>query len=262
MTNRIYTVSSTQLIVCLCFLTFCLPLSQAVTLSIGDGSGIPGSTGNQVAVSLENQNDSVGVVQVDVCDVDDYLSCTTCETTERTSNFRCSAYEQKNGCVGVVMLSLTCDFIDEGTGPIFTLYCDISREAPPGECRDLNPENEMVSDMFGNELPVDTSPGNFCFHGCGDIYPPASAPGASDCGDGDVNLVDLITAVNFSLSSETPDDCQRVRADVPTGTPGHGPLPYCSPPDGVINVLDIMVIIDMALDRQDCCSYYYLDQIY
>ena len=41
-----------------------------------------------------------------------------------------------------------------------------------------------------------------------------------------------------------PDDCQAVRADVTTDTP-----PDCDPPDGGIDVADLMVIIDMALNR-------------
>ena len=59
------------------------------------------------------------------------------------------------------------------------------------------------------------------------------------------------------LTAGSPDDCQVMRADVPTGTP-----PNCVPPDGSINILDIMVIIDMALNRQDCCSFYYQGIIY
>jgi len=85
---------------------------------------------------------------------------------------------------------------------------------------------------------------------------------AKDCGDGDVDLVDIITEVNFALGSVIPDDCQFIRGDVPTGTPGYGDPPYFTEPDGVINVLDVMVLIDMALDRQDCCTYYYTGGIY
>jgi hypothetical protein len=94
---------------------------------------------------------------------------------------------------------------------------------------------------------------------CGDIEPGESAPGAGDCGDGDVDIFDILEEVAFALGTKTPDSCQAVRANVPTGTP-----PNCLDPDeeGVIDILDIMVIIDMALHRQDCCSYYYGGMIY
>ena len=48
-----------------------------------------------------------------------------------------------------------------------------------------------------------------------------------------------------------------IRAEVPTGTP-----PQCHDPDGEIDIFDVMVIINLALDSQDCCSYYYKGVIY
>ena len=120
----------------------------------------------------------------------------------------------------------------------------------------------VIADPYGNPLAPSGQVGEVCPFECGDVDPAESAPGAKDCGDGDVDLVDIITEVNFALGSVIPDDCQFLRGDVPTGTPGYGDPPYCTEPDGVINVLDVMVLIDMALDRQDCCSYYYLGQIY
>ena len=93
--------------------------------------------------------------------------------------------------------------------------------------------------------------------GCGDLYPDESYPGAMDCGDGATDIFDILEGVALALGEKTPDACQTERANVPTGTP-----PYCVAPDEAINVLDIMVIIDMALDRPDCCSYYYLGEFY
>lgn len=136
-----------------------------VTLTIGDGSGLPGSSGNPVEVSLENPNDKVNGLQVDICDVDDYLSCTACETAARTSVFSCSIEEQKDGCCRVIIISFASDSIEEGTGPIFTITYDVTGEAPAGECRDLNPEGVKVSDEIGEISPEDviTEPGEFCF---------------------------------------------------------------------------------------------------
>ena len=82
---------------------------------------------------------------------------------------------------------------------------------------------------------------------CGDVWPPETSPGAMDCGDGVVDIYDVMAEVDFAVGTQ-PDACQAERADVPTGTP-----PYCSAPDGFINILDTMVLIDKTLGRIHCC---------
>ncbi len=49
---------------------------------------------------------------------------------------------------------------------------------------------------------------------------PADDPLTSywDCGDRVVDVYDIICEVDFALTMATPDDCQALRADVPTGT--------------------------------------------
>ena len=64
-----------------------------------------------------------------------------------------------------------------------------------------------------------------------------------------INIIDILTEVDFVLTIEVPSACQAPRADVPTGTP-----PDCIVPDGVIDIRDIMVIIDKSLDRENCCD--------
>ena len=87
---------------------------------------------------------------------------------------------------------------------------------------------------------------------CGDVYPPESASGAGNCGDDVVDLLDLVKEVEFALGETLPDSCQALRGDVPTGKP-----PNCTAPDGRINAIDVMVIIDVISNRQNCCEYYY-----
>ncbi len=56
-------------------LLFFSPVSQAqVTLSVGTGSGYRGSDNNVVSVNLSNAADRVRKVQVELCDVDNYMS--------------------------------------------------------------------------------------------------------------------------------------------------------------------------------------------
>ena len=97
-----------------------------------------------------------------------------------------------------------------------------------------------------------------CPYECGDVEPADDPINQGwDCGDSDVDIFDILQEVEFIIHVEDPDVCQAVRADVPTGTP-----PNCDPPDGEIDVADLIVIVDMALGRQDCCSYYYGGVIY
>jgi hypothetical protein len=151
--------------------------------------------------------------------------------------------------------------INPGICSVVKIDYTISEECNSVDCIVLTPENIVIPDPFGNPLAGTGLSGELCPFQCGDVEPGESTTGAQDCGDGDVDLLDIITEVDFALGT-TADDCQAIRADVPTGTPGYGDAPYCKPPDGVINIMDIMVLIDMALDRQDCCTYYYTGGIY
>ena len=147
---------------------FSLALTQSsaeVTLTVGDGSGLPSSTGSPVVVNLDNPSDVIKGIQVDVCDVDDFLSCTTCDTTEHTIDFSCSTNELPNGCCRIVLFSLGDDFIEEGTGPLFTINYDVLAGAPSGNCIELNPEGIEIADETGAPFTDDvvTESGQFCF---------------------------------------------------------------------------------------------------
>jgi len=138
-----------------------------VRIDIGDGSGFKGSINSPVEMSLNNPDDKVSGLQVDICDVDDYLTCNDCETTGRTSGFDCVVMEQGNGCCRLILFCKNpgC-FIEEGMGSIVTVKYGVSAGAPVGECRDLSPEDALVSDYDGWELDVISFPGEFCFFDC------------------------------------------------------------------------------------------------
>ena len=154
----------------LCVLLFYLSLGQAeVTLTVEDGSGFIGSHGlSSVDVSLSNPGDIVKAVQVDICDVDNYLSCTGCEVLGRASDFLCKTNERDNGCCGVLLVTVVDPDGDivEGTGSIFTLTYNVSAGAPEGECRNLDPENVAVTDTVSQPLEVTSVSGEFCFEPC------------------------------------------------------------------------------------------------
>jgi len=246
-------VLSIQFFVVLCFLTLSLSFGYAdVTLTIGDGSGPPGSTDNPVDVSLANPDDKVKGVQVDICDEGDYLNCAGCEAEDtRAAFFSCSTYELANGCCRVILVSDLGLMIDEGAGSILTVHYDVSENAPAA-CTDLNPENVKVSDEVEDPLAVNVSSGTLCFFVCGDIYPDESSPGANDCGDEITDIFDVIEAIDIVLGIGDHSDCQLIRADLPNGMP-----PNCREPNGEIDIFDVLVFIDIVLDREDCCHDYY-----
>ena len=230
---------------------FSIKCGQAcVTLMVGDGKGVPGSSGNPVEVTLDNQNYRVKGIQVDVCDVDNYLVCTACVVTGRTSGFQCTSREGEDGCCAVVLFSNSGALIEKGTGSVLALKYDISAGAPTGNCRALNPQDVVVADEMGSPLAATVVSGIFCFLGCGDVYPDESYPGANDCGDGVTDILDVVEGINMVLGIGAHSACQLRKADLPTGTP-----PDCINPDGIVDIFDILVIIDVVLQKENCCDY-------
>jgi len=217
---------------------------------------------------LDNQ-ELVGGIQFDLCEYDlasdpiDCMECIDCELTERTTMFDCEVVELGNGCCRVLLFCKNpgCA-INPGLCDIVTVVYQafpISEECPGDECIIQMPENIVASDYDGYQLSAVGFPGTVCPIVCGDVCPAGTPPGW-DCGDGVVDIYDIMCEVDFALTDDpmsAPNPCQLPRANVPTGTP-----PDCQDPDDTINILDIMVLIDMALGRQDCCTFYYTGVMY
>jgi hypothetical protein len=119
---------------------------------------------SQVEIHLENTTLAVKTVQMEVCDVDDYLTLSSCVTTDRTAAFLCRAIESSTGCCTISLFSMLPTLtIAEGSGPIVLLNYQVSEEAPSGECRSLDTENSVVTDPSGTPLEAIVSPGEYCF---------------------------------------------------------------------------------------------------
>jgi len=219
-------------------------------------------------VCLDNQKDLVGGLQFDLCEYDpsgtpqDCMECIDCELSERTTLFDCEVLELPDGCCRILLFCKNpgCA-INPGRCTVVTVVYTTYGFSPAcqwADCADQVPEHIIVSDYDGYQLKAAGLTGTVCPFACGDVCPGGDAadPGWN-CGDARVDLYDVMCGVDFALTAASPDECQAVRADVPTGTP-----PACSPPDGSIDILDVMVLIDMALNRQDCCTFYYTGVIY
>ena len=181
---------SISLIICLC-LCLCLSIlasspvqaQQAITLTIGNGSGDQGSSGNPVEVSLSNVNTEVLGIGLDIC-TGDYLTCASCDTTDRTTGLECTSTELGNGCCKVLLRDNTdcdeenmseCEYIAEGEGAIFRLIYSVSIEAPVGECRELSIQDIHLRDKDNNPLfDTESVPGTFC----------VACTNNADCDDG------------------------------------------------------------------------------
>jgi len=219
---------------------------------LGDGGG-------QVTVNMCKPDHAVKAIQVDVVDEGNGLTCTSCAPDPyRALQFICLAAEQENGMCRVTLYTTEPDaLILEGEGSILTIDYTIDETAPAEVCTDLTIENPSVSDEFLKPLCIYPDGGQICFIACGDVYPREYSPDNPVCGDGKVNLFDELEVINFISGIAEPSYCQRMRADVPTGTP-----PYCTPPDGEINNSDYLVIHDKILSKMNCCDYYYFGEIY
>lgn len=134
------------------------------TLTVGHGSGGPGTGGNQITVALSNDV-PVGGMQLEVCDEDDYLVCAgkSCTVLDRASGFLCDNNEQPNGCCRIILVGTAGQGLAEGSGPIFTLDYTVATNAPPGVCRGLDLQEVKIADDNQQPLDVTPEPGEFCF---------------------------------------------------------------------------------------------------
>ena len=217
----------------------------------------------EVPVSLVNYDHHIRALSLDICgcEGDDNLQCSGCMSNpSRANDFTCVATEQADGCCRVVLYSLDPSaLILQGSGPVLNVVYSNTGEV--ADCVCLSAMNRQVSDQFNEELCSCQGPGEVCFKSCGDIYPQdcvGGACGASSCGDGVVDIFDVMEAVDIILGLQEPTDCQTERANVPNGMP-----PYCGEPAGVpncardadIDMLDVLVIMDVARGKFNCCEY-------
>ena len=154
-----------------------------VTLTVGRGSALPGATESPVAVSLDNPGNNIASgMEMTICDANNFLECTGCETTERTTEFSCLFNELgdepdplKAGCCKVVLFSVSSADIETGTGPIFTLLNTVNSSASGQTCKELRILDDVkIADASGPQIIPELQPGGFCF--------PCSSD--ADCDDG------------------------------------------------------------------------------
>ena len=194
------------------------------------------------------------------CIAVDNMVCTECVIDEgRSPGFICSANELENGCCRVVLYTTEPDdLIQQGSGAVARIKYDIT-DANSKDCLCLFPYERELFDQFNECVCAAGEAGEICFYICGDIYP-QDCYECTSCGDGVVDLFDILEAVDILLGKQTATACQELHGDVPNGMP-----PYCGDPagvnppncetDGEITLGDVLVIIDKALGKMNCCDY-------
>ena len=202
------------------------------------------------------------------CVHNDNMVCTECIVDEdRAAEFVCSANEQPDGTCRVVLYNTEPDdLIQQGSGAIARIKYDILGDLTSKDCICLWPFSINISDQFNEYLCGCPKAGEICFMICGDVYP-QDCYECTSCGDGVVDLFDILEEIDFILGLQTATPCQMGHGDVPLGMP-----PYCGNPagvnppncetDGQIDIFDALVIIDKALSRLNCCDYCMFGQIY
>ncbi len=248
-----------------------------VIVDIGDTNMQPNSESGLVDLNLINPEHSIRAMVTDICECaggEDNLVCTQCMVdSDRALDFSCSANEQPDGCCRIVLYSTDPSaIITQGRGTVAQIAYSAGPELDTcGEdaCIDLCPVDSKVSDQYNEDLCVCESPGEVCFRTCGDIYPQDCIGGTCGapncCGDGIVDLFDILEAVDIILNLQTATACQIGNGDVPNGIP-----PYCGNPSGTpncesdsdIDIFDVLVIIDKALGKMNCCDYCLFGEIF
>jgi hypothetical protein len=243
-----------------------------VIVDLGNTTVQPNTESATVALDLINPEHHVKALLADICECaggEDNLECTGCVIDpDRAPQFNCSAFEQPGGCCRVVIYSTNpAALILQGRGPVAQVIYQAG-DASVGDCACLMPVNIQMSDQFNEELCACRLAGEVCFKTCGDIYPQDCVGGIcadTDCGDGIVDILDILEGLDIVLGLQVPTLCQTGNGDVPNGVP-----PYCGNPpgtpncegDGEINIFDVLVMIDKALGKMNCCDYCLFGEIY
>jgi len=242
-----------------------------VALGLSRTSAHPHTETTDIDLLLWNPENHVRALQVDVCEIDlgeDNIVCTECVVDEiRTPEYICSANELDNGCCRVTLYSTeTDDLIQQGSGAVATIKFDVLGEFTSKDSVILWPFNIKVSDQFNEPLCACAKSGRIDFWICGDVYP-QDCYECETCGDGVVNLFDILEEIDIVLGLQTATNCQMLHGCVPLGMPPYcGNPPGVNPPncetDGIIDIFDALVVIDKALSKMNCCDYCMFGKIY
>lgn len=177
--NKNTTILFFSVVITLCFLASSPSRGQeTVWLTVEGGTGLEGDY-KQVDISINN-SEEVTSIEMKICDdEEDYLNTQECSFTSRQVGADCTCMASEvGGCAWVYFNGSDCS-IGSGDGPVLNVTYRVKNDAPPGECRDLEPQEVVVEDEFGDPFPpgeIGLTAGVFCFKCIVDEDCPATGP--------------------------------------------------------------------------------------
>ena len=197
-------------------------------LRLGHVVGYPGDE-VVVPLFLDSESASVGGVQFTITafgldGLIDYVVPLGIISTDEcfTANFN----NLDGSFIGIIFSFEGCEYSSEDNIHIANLVYELLDNSDIGNNAELVFENTIISDSAGNEVPSHGISGSIYIGMLGDIN-----------GDGNINVIDVVLAVSFAISTDEPSDSEYWASDINQ--------------DGMINVLDIVQLVSIILESDN-----------
>ena len=192
-------------------------------LKIGDVASLPGEL-IEVPLYYASPVPLAGI-QFTIVDSPDWV--TGIELVSNTVNdcFETNSNDINGGLIGIMFSLEQCvlPISDEGTHFATILY-EMNSEITWGDAIELYFEEAIVSNPQGESVPVEGIGGSILFSLLGD-----------NTSDGAINVLDVVSLINFILFFEDPNEYEFWASDVNI--------------DGSLNVLDVVLLVDLILNN-------------
>jgi len=196
-----------------------LKAATSTTLFAGNASGVPGQNGIVYQISMTNNSNNVSGVQFNLNDLPNWVSVSG--AVSRLAGFDAYANDY-NGSAEVMAIDMSGGTMPIGSNiPLVNLYLNMDSGATLGDIINMNFSNIVISDIDGNPLVGEGISGTISAGTKGDVN-----------SDGEINILDIVKVINFSIHVETPTPSQLWASDMNS--------------NGQINVLDVVQIINIA----------------
>ena len=195
-----------------------------VTLKVGNAIGLPGEL---IEVPLfYSSNVNLGGIQFTISDDPNIV-----QGVEIVSNvgdcFVANSNDVNGSLIGIIFSLEGCELESTPSTGGFNfasvLYEVNSNNFEWGTIVDLYFSEAIISDPQGQGLSVDTIDGSIVFSLIGDAS-----------GDGEINVIDVVTLINFILLVDEPNNYQFWSSDINA--------------DDDLNVIDVVLLVNLILD--------------
>ena len=197
--------------------------AEGDSLSVTEGSGLPGNGGYVFSVNLKNVTTIKGLYFT-LHDSPDSLTVTNVATTARSANFRVS-FTQVDGYLKVIMIPLdgVTTFLTAGDAAILNITTGVSADAVGGTKALLTIEDVVLADGTNGAVTSHQVDGNFWFGQKGDVVYNSV-----------VDLFDVLRLIDIAISRPpAATEYERWAGDLDS--------------NGYIDVVDIGEAIDRAV---------------